>query len=64
LKPIQASDAGIFMRYAKSVIIVPGYGLAVSQGQRKLCDFVELLQAAGVSMTEAVRGLGAPAAAA
>ena len=27
LKPTAAADAGIFMRYAKSVIIVPGYGL-------------------------------------
>ena len=32
LKPVQASDAGIFMRYASSVIVVPGYGLAVAQG--------------------------------
>ena len=27
LKPTAAADAGIFMRYAKSVIIIPGYGL-------------------------------------
>jgi NAD(P) transhydrogenase subunit beta len=54
LKPVQASDAGIFMRYAKSVIIVPGYGLAVSQGQGKLYDFVKLLQAAGVSVKFAI----------
>ena len=54
LKPVQASDAGIFMRYAKSVIIVPGYGLAVSQGQGKLYDFVKLLQAAGVGVKFAV----------
>lgn len=54
LKPVQASDAGIFMRYAKSVIIVPGYGLAVSQGQGKLYDFVKLLQAAGISVKFAI----------
>jgi len=54
LKPVQASDAGIFMRYAKSIIIVPGYGLAVSQGQGKLYDFVKLLQAAGVSVKFAI----------
>jgi NAD(P) transhydrogenase subunit beta len=53
-KPIQASDAGIDMRYAKSVIIVPGYGLAVSQGQQKLYDFVKLLVAAGVSVKFAI----------
>jgi NAD(P) transhydrogenase subunit beta len=53
-KPIQASDAGIDMRYAKSVIIVPGYGLAVSQGQQKLYEFVKLLIAAHVSVKFAI----------
>jgi NAD(P) transhydrogenase subunit beta len=54
LKPVDAGDAGIFMRYASSVIIVPGYGLAVAQGQQKLYEFVKLLQAAGVSVKFAV----------
>ena len=54
LKPVQASDAGIFMRYASSVIVVPGYGLAVAQGEHKLYDFVKLLQAAGVVVKFAV----------
>jgi NAD(P) transhydrogenase subunit beta len=53
-KPVAASDAAIDMRYAKSVIIVPGYGLAVSQGQQKLYDFVKLLVAAGVSVKFAI----------
>jgi H+-translocating NAD(P) transhydrogenase subunit beta len=53
-KPIEASDAGIFMRYAASVIIVPGYGLAVAQAQQKLYEFVKLLLAAGVSVKFAV----------
>jgi NAD(P) transhydrogenase subunit beta len=54
LKPIQPGDAGIAMRYAASVIIVPGYGLAVAQGQGKLFEFVKLLQAGGVSVKFAV----------
>jgi NAD(P) transhydrogenase subunit beta len=54
LKPVEAGDAGIFMRYAASVIIVPGYGLAVAQGQQRLYEFVKLLQAAGVSVKFAV----------
>jgi NAD(P) transhydrogenase subunit beta len=54
LKPVQASDAGIFMRYAKSVIIIPGYGLAAAQGQGKLYDFVKLLQSAGVTVKFAI----------
>jgi NAD(P) transhydrogenase subunit beta len=42
------------MRYAKSVIIVPGYGLAVAQAQQKLHEFVKLLLAAGVSVRFAI----------
>jgi NAD(P) transhydrogenase subunit beta len=33
---------------------VPGYGLAVAQGQQKLYEFVKLLQAAGVAVKFAV----------
>ena len=54
LKPTDAADAGIFMRYAKSVIVVPGYGLAAAQAQQKLYEFVQLLQAAGVSVKFAI----------
>jgi NAD(P) transhydrogenase subunit beta len=54
LKPVQAGDAGIFMRYAASVIIVPGYGLAAAQGQQKLYEFVKLLISAGVSVRFAI----------
>jgi len=53
-KPVEASDAGIFMRYAKSVIIVPGYGLAAAQAQEKLYEFVKLLIAAGVQVRFAI----------
>ena len=54
LKPVEASDAGIFMRYASSLIVVPGYGLAAAQAQGKLYEFVKLLQAAGVSVKFAI----------
>ncbi|MFA6041036.1 MAG: NAD(P)(+) transhydrogenase (Re/Si-specific) subunit beta, partial [Methylophilus sp.] len=54
LKPIEASDAGIFMRYASKVIIIPGYGLAVAQGQQKLYEFVKLLQSFDVEVKFAV----------
>jgi NAD(P) transhydrogenase subunit beta len=53
-RPVQASAAGIQMRYASSVIIIPGYGLAVAQAQQKLYEFVKLLQAAGVTVRFAV----------
>jgi NAD(P) transhydrogenase subunit beta len=54
MKPTAAADAGIFMRFAKSVIIIPGYGLAAAQAQQKLYEFVKLLQAADVSVKFAI----------
>jgi NAD(P) transhydrogenase subunit beta len=54
LRPVEASDAGIAMRYARKVIIVPGYGLAAAQGQQKLYEFVKLLQTAGVEVKFAI----------
>jgi NAD(P) transhydrogenase subunit beta len=54
MKAAEASDAAVSMRYAGSVIIVPGYGLAVAQAQAKLYEFVKLLQAAGVDVKFAI----------
>jgi H+-translocating NAD(P) transhydrogenase subunit beta len=54
LKPAEASDAAVAMRYASSVIVVPGYGLAVAQAQTRLYEFVKLLQAAGVDVKFAI----------
>ena len=54
MKSADASDAGIQMRYAASVVIIPGYGLAVAQAQQKLYEFVKLLQAAGVDVKFAI----------
>ena len=54
LKPTDASDAAVTMRYAGSVIVIPGYGLAVAQAQAKLHEFVKLLQAAGVDVKFAI----------
>lgn len=54
MKPIEAGDAGINMRYASKVIIAPGYGLAVAQAQHKLFEFVKLLQANDVDVKFAI----------
>jgi NAD(P) transhydrogenase subunit beta len=54
LKPVDAGDAGINMRYASKVIIAPGYGLAVAQAQHKLYEFVKLLGDAGVEVKFAI----------
>jgi H+-translocating NAD(P) transhydrogenase subunit beta len=54
LKPADAGDAAVQMRYASKVIIAPGYGLAVAQAQHKLFEFVKLLQDAGVDVKFAI----------
>jgi NAD(P) transhydrogenase subunit beta len=54
MKAADASDAALTMRYASSVIVVPGYGLAVAQAQAKLYEFVKALQAAGVDVKFAI----------
>jgi H+-translocating NAD(P) transhydrogenase subunit beta len=54
MKPVEAGDAGINMRYASKVIIAPGYGLAVAQAQHKLYEFVKLLQANDVEVKFAI----------
>jgi H+-translocating NAD(P) transhydrogenase subunit beta len=54
LKPADAGDAAVQMRYASKVIIAPGYGLAVAQAQHKLYEFVKLLQDAGVDVKFAI----------
>ncbi|HEX7115739.1 MAG TPA: NAD(P)(+) transhydrogenase (Re/Si-specific) subunit beta [Steroidobacter sp.] len=54
IKPAEAGDAAINMRYASKVIIAPGYGLAVAQAQHKLYEFVKLLVDAGVEVKFAI----------
>ncbi|HEY2684138.1 MAG TPA: NAD(P)(+) transhydrogenase (Re/Si-specific) subunit beta [Steroidobacteraceae bacterium] len=53
-KPIEASDAGVMMAYAQSVIIVPGYGLAVAQAQHKVWELSQLLIDHGVKVRFAI----------
>jgi NAD(P) transhydrogenase subunit beta len=54
MKSADAADAAVNMRYASSVIIIPGYGLAVAQAQQKLYEFVKILLAAGVEVKFAI----------
>jgi NAD(P) transhydrogenase subunit beta len=54
IKEVTASDAAILMRYAKKVIIVPGYGLAVAQAQHVVHDLELLLEAEGVEVKYAI----------
>jgi NAD(P) transhydrogenase subunit beta len=54
IKEVSASDAAILMRYAKKVIIVPGYGLGVAQAQHVVHDLELLLESEGVEVKYAI----------
>ncbi|NHN88563.1 NAD(P)(+) transhydrogenase (Re/Si-specific) subunit beta [Acetobacter conturbans] len=54
MKSVDPADAATTMRYDSSVIIIPGYGLAVAQAQQKLYELVKMLQAAGVDVKFAI----------
>jgi NAD(P) transhydrogenase subunit beta len=54
IKELNASDAAILMKYAKKVIIVPGYGLAVAQAQHVVHELELLLEAEGIEVKYAI----------
>ncbi len=49
-----ADDIGMLLAYARSVIIVPGYGLAVAQAQHMLRELADLLEKRGVEVAYAI----------
>jgi H+-translocating NAD(P) transhydrogenase subunit beta len=48
--PISAVETAELLREAKSVIIVPGYGMAVAQAQHTVNDITKLLREKGVNV--------------
>ncbi len=47
---VQADDVAMLLAYAKQVVIVPGYGLAVAQAQHKLRELCDNLESRGVNV--------------
>ena len=54
VKSGNAEDAAFLMKNASSVIIVPGYGMAVAQAQHALREMVETLKKNGIKVSYAV----------
>ena len=53
-REVSAEDAAILLGYAQSVIIVPGYGLAVAQAQHNVRELADLLEARGIEVRYAI----------
>ena len=51
---IGAQDAAIKLAYADSVVIVPGYGLAVAQAQHAVKEMADALEKRGVNVNYAI----------
>ena len=54
MKEATALDAAAMMRYARKVIIVPGYGMTVAQAQHKVWEMAKLLEEMGVRVKFAI----------
>ena len=54
VSPINAQDAYLILEAASSVLIVPGYGMAVAQAQHAVRELGELLEANGTEVQYAI----------
>ncbi|AXJ00966.1 NAD(P) transhydrogenase subunit beta [Cyclonatronum proteinivorum] len=50
IREVQSADVSVMTAYAKRVVVVPGYGLAVAQAQHVIREVADLLQKKGVDV--------------
>ncbi len=54
VRSVNAAEAAILLRYADSVIFVPGYGLAVAQAQHQVRNLADMLKERGAEVRYAI----------
>ncbi len=54
VRSIDAEEAAMVLRYARSVIIVPGFGMAAAQAQHAIAEMADLLESRGVEVRYAI----------
>lgn len=56
-RPVRSAspeDIAVLLGYARKVVVVPGYGLAVAQAQHTVHELVQLLESRGVEVSYAI----------
>ncbi len=54
VRAVTAEDAALALAYSKSVIFIPGYGLAVAQAQHAVREMADMLKERGISVRYAI----------
>ena len=54
VRPTTAEDVAVMLAYARRVVIVPGYGLAVAQAQHNVRELADQLERKGVDVRYAI----------
>jgi NAD(P) transhydrogenase subunit beta len=54
VRTTSAADAAVQMAYARQVVVVPGYGMAVAQAQHAVREMTKLLEAKGIEVKFAI----------
>jgi NAD(P) transhydrogenase subunit beta len=54
VREVSADEAALLLAYARSVIFVPGYGMAVAQAQHAVRELADALKARGVDVKYAI----------
>ena len=54
VRDVSVEDAATMLAYARKVIVIPGYGLAVAQAQHGVRELADLLKARGVDVKYAI----------
>lgn len=54
VKSVDAEESALMLGYARSVVIIPGYGMAVAQAQHSVKELADMLERKGVEVKYAI----------
>jgi len=54
VKSVDAEESALMLGYARSVVIIPGYGMAVAQAQHSVKELADVLEKQGVEVKYAI----------